>query len=206
LGHGEALVDETITTISVIPGGLWCSSIAQGLDVRDQLHQVRGPEQIPQPCTRYLQERRSTPMDWRNQSPRGTCGRTDRRRRSAPPGSSGRPASPCCLTVTPGCSEASPSVLRNASSLVAGAPSKATLRESAAGSSHRSRRRRHRSRSAPPPRSGWDLGPGHPAVRAGPGRLRPGTGRGPPDVGNGARQPRRSASKTQVEGGSSLRP
>jgi hypothetical protein len=49
-------------------------------------------------------------------------------------------------------------------------------------------------------------GPGHPAVRAGPGRMRPGTGRGPPDVGNGARQPRRSASKTQVEGGSSLRP
>ena len=54
-------------------------------------------------------------------------------------------------------------------------------------------------------------GPGYRAVRAGPvragpGRLRPGTGRGPPDVGNGARQPRRSASKTQAEGGSSLRP
>ena len=43
-------------------------------------------------------------------------------------------------------------------------------------------------------------GPGHPAMRAGPHRLRPGAGRGPPDVGTGARQPRRSASTTRVEG------
>jgi len=57
---------------------------------------------------------------------------------------------------------------------------------------------RLRGREDPGPTSRCTSRPSPTAARADPHRLRPGTGRGPPDIGNGAKSPRRCGAAARI--------